>query len=165
MIIRSISAKFVLLCVMLSKKTKYALKALEYIAKNSKGQPIQIAVISAEQKIPKKFLEVILLELKKDGILQSKMGKDGGYLLYKKANEIEIGHIIQLIDGPIALLPCVSYKYYVPCEDCDDEVTCGLRNIMAEVREATHKILGKVTLADMLKREQILLKKNVKKRR
>jgi Rrf2 family protein len=141
---------------MLSKKTKYALKALEYIAKKSHGQPIQISEIATSQKIPRKFLEVILLELKKDGILQSKMGKSGGYFLYKKASEIEIGHIIQLIDGPIALLPCVSYKYYVPCEDCQDEETCGLRNVMAEVREATQKILGKLTLADMIQREDQL---------
>jgi Rrf2 family protein len=138
---------------MLSKRCKYALKALEYIAKQQGTHPILIAEISEQQHIPKKFLEAILLDLRRDGILQSKMGKNGGYSLRIPASEINIGHVIRLIDGPIALIPCVSYKYYERCAECTDEVTCGLRDVVREVREATNKILSKVTLADMLKRE------------
>jgi Rrf2 family protein len=141
---------------MLSKRCKYALKALEYIAKKGGEEPILIAEISKEQNIPKKFLEAILLELRRDGILQSRMGKSGGYFLKLNADEINIGHVIRLIDGPIALLPCASYKYYKPCDECKDEATCGLRNIIQEVRESTNKILSKVTLAEMLKREKRL---------
>jgi Rrf2 family protein len=141
---------------MMSKKCKYALKALEFIAKGKKDHPILITEISEKQRIPKKFLEAILLELRRDGILQSRMGKNGGYSLLLPANKINIGHVIRLIDGPVALIPCVSYKYYEPCIECIDEETCGLRNIVQEVREATNKILSKVTLADMLNRERRL---------
>jgi len=142
---------------MLSKKAKYALKALEYIAKESFRSPLLIAEIAEEQRIPRKFLEVILLELRRDGILQSKMGKNGGYFLRKSPKEINIGHVIRLMDGPIALLPCVSYKFYEPCVECEDEATCGLHNVMQQVRESTNKILDKVSLADVLKREQKLI--------
>ncbi|HQV01777.1 MAG: Rrf2 family transcriptional regulator [Bacteroidia bacterium] len=135
---------------MLSKKCKYALKALEYLAKQKNATPVLIAEISEKQKIPKKFLEVILLELKHDGIVQSKMGKHGGYYLIKKPADINIGHIIRLIDGPVALLPCVSYKYYQPCDDCEDEATCGLHHVLAKIREANNKILGNVSLAGMI---------------
>lgn len=141
---------------MLSKRCKYALKALEYIAKQDGNHPILIAEISEQQNIPKKFLEAILLDLRRDGLLQSRMGKNGGYSLRLPATEINIGHVIRLIDGPIALIPCVSYKFYEPCAECTDEETCGLRNIVHEVREATNKILSKVTLADLLKREKRL---------
>lgn len=141
---------------MLSKRCKYALKALEYIASKGNSQPILIAEISEKQHIPKKFLEAILLDLRRDGILQSRMGKNGGYSLRLPADEINIGHVIRLIDGPIALIPCVSYKYYERCAECTDEETCGLRDVVKEVREATNKILSKVTLADMLKRERRL---------
>jgi Rrf2 family protein len=142
---------------MLSKKARYALKALEYIAKESYRAPLLIAEIAEEQRIPKKFLEVILLELRRDGILQSKMGKNGGYSLRKTPREINIGHVIRLIDGPIALIPCVSYKFYEQCLECEDEATCGLHNVMQQVRESTNKILEKVSLADVLKREQKLI--------
>jgi Rrf2 family protein len=147
---------------MLSKKAKYALKALEYIAKKNSDTPILISEISLEQGIPKKFLEVILLELKKAGILRSKMGKNGGYLLQLSPSEIKLGHVIRMMDGPIALVPCVSVKYYAPCDECEDEVTCGLRQVMAQVREATGNILDNVTLAEVLKREKQLLKKKSK---
>jgi Rrf2 family protein len=144
---------------MMSKKCKYALKALEYIAKKGGAEPILIAEIAERQNIPKKFLEAILLELRRDGILQSRMGKSGGYLLRQSPEEINIGHVIRLIDGPIALIPCVSFKYYHPCNECEDERTCGLRNVVQEVREATNAILSKVTLADILRREKKLARK------
>lgn len=138
---------------MLSKKAKYALKALEYIAKHNDDTPILISEISEKQNIPKKFLETILLELRKDGILQSRKGKNGGYLLHKKPKDINIGHIIRLIDGPIALVPCVSYKFYHPCSECESEKTCGLRYAMQQLREATSKILDRYSLAEILRIE------------
>lgn len=141
---------------MLSKKAKYALKALEYIAQQDRGRPVLIAEIAVSQRIPRKFLEVILLEMRKDGILRSKMGKNGGYFLHIPPEEIKLGHIIRLIDGPIALVPCVSYKFYSACSECRDEETCGLRHALAQVREATNKILNKVSLADILRKERRL---------
>ncbi|MBK8847196.1 MAG: Rrf2 family transcriptional regulator [Bacteroidetes bacterium] len=143
---------------MISKKAKYALKALEYITKNNDKGPHLISEISQKQRIPKKFLEVILLEMKRDGILQSKMGKNGGYYLLKDPKDVTIGHVIRLIDGPIALLPCVSYKFYEPCAECEDEATCGLRHVMAQVREANNKILNKVSILEVVKREGQLQK-------
>ena len=143
---------------MLSKKAKYALKALEYIAKQSDINPILISEISAAQNIPKKFLEAILLELKRAGILKSKKGKFGGYNLQQSADEVNLGFIIRLIDGPISLIACVSDKYYERCAECENEATCGLRSVVNEVREATTNILTNVTLADVIKREQRLKK-------
>jgi len=147
---------------MLSKKAKYAIKALEYIAAKSDINPILIAEISEAQHIPKKFLEAILLELKRAGILQSKKGKFGGYNLRQTADEINLGFVIRLIDGPISLIACVSDKFYEPCDECENEETCSLRSVVKEVREATTNILSKVTLSDMIKREQ-RLKKSIKK--
>ena len=143
---------------MLSKKAKYALKALEYIAKQSDISPILISEISEAQNIPKKFLETILLELKRAGILKSKKGKFGGYNLQQSADKINLGFVIRLIDGPISLIACVSDKYYEPCAECENEATCGLRSVVKEVREATTAILTNVTLADLIKREQRLKK-------
>lgn len=143
---------------MLSKKAKYALKALEYIAKHNDEAPILISEISKEQNIPQKFLEAILLELKRDGILQSRKGKYGGYLLHKKPKDINIGHVIRLIDGPIALVPCVSYKFYHPCSECKDEATCGLRYAMKQLREASNKILDRFSLAEIVRKETELKK-------
>jgi len=143
---------------MLSKKAKYALKALEYIAKHNDEAPILISEISEQQNIPKKFLETILLELRRDGILESRKGKNGGYLLNKKPKDINIGHIIRLIDGPIALVPCVSYKFYHPCTECKDEKTCGLRYAMYQLREASNKILDRFSLAHIVSKEAELKK-------
>ena len=149
---------------MLSKKAKYALKALEYIAKQSDINPILISEISEAQNIPKKFLEAILLDLKRAGILQSKKGKFGGYNLRQSAEEINLGTVIRHIDGPISLIACVSDKFYEPCSECENEATCGLRSVVKEVREATTGILTNVTLADILKREQRLKKSKASKK-
>jgi Rrf2 family protein len=141
---------------MLSKKAKYALKALEYLAAKEKQKPVLISEISKRQRIPQKFLEAILLELKRDGILTSKKGINGGYYLRQTTNEINLGHVIRLIDGPIALTPCVSYKFYQKCEECINEDTCGIRDVMQDVREATNRILDRTSLSDILKREKKL---------
>jgi len=133
---------------MLSKKTKYGLKALSYLAKQDLNMPILISDISESEKISKKFLESILLTLKKSGILASKKGKGGGYYLLKKPNEIKISTIIRLLEGPIAMLPCVSLNYYERCDDCTSEEKCSLNILMAEVRDSTLKILENKTLAN-----------------
>ena len=147
---------------MLSKKAKYGLKALEYIAKQDQTRSIHTSEISLAESIPRKFLETILLDLKHEGILKSKQGKNGGYLLLISPEEVTIGRVVRLFDGPIALLPCVSSNYYEPCNDCENEAICGLKNIFAEVREATGSILDKLSLQDILMREQQLKRRKSK---
>jgi Rrf2 family protein len=133
---------------MLSKKAQYAFHALTYLSEKRDSGPVLISEISKERSISLKFLEHILLELKKGGILGSKKGKGGGYYLIKDDEEIMLARIIRLIDGPIALLPCVSLHYYESCDHCV-EATCGLNRIMAEVRDANLKILENKTLRDI----------------
>jgi len=134
---------------MLNKKTQYALKALMYLAEHKDDGPVLISEISVKKKIPLKFLENILLELKKDGILESKKGKGGGYYLNKAPNKIPLARIIRLIHGPIAMLPCVSLYFYERCKNCDEK-HCGLHDVMIGVRDANLKILEKKTVADLL---------------
>ena len=126
---------------MLSKKTKYGLKALSYLAKQDPNKPVLISEISDSEKISKKFLENILLTLKKNGILSSKKGKGGGYYLLKKSEDIKISTVIRVLEGPIAMLPCVSLNYYEKCDDCVSEELCSLNILMVEVRDSTLKIL------------------------
>ncbi|MFD0761070.1 RrF2 family transcriptional regulator [Lutibacter aestuarii] len=133
---------------MLSKKTKYGLKALSYLAKQEQNEPILISDISTSENISRKFLESILLTLKKNGILASKKGKGGGYYLLKKPTEIKISTVIRVLEGPIAMLPCVSLNYYERCDDCTSEEKCSLNRLMADVRDSTLKILENKTLAD-----------------
>lgn len=139
---------------MLSKKTKYAINALVYIAKNKGDQPIPVSRISEEQNIPLKFLESILADLKNARILNSKKGRYGGYSLNSTPKEIHMARIMRLFDGAIALLPCVTYEYYERCEECIDEETCGIRQIAMEIRNETVKRLKAATLADIIKREK-----------
>jgi Rrf2 family protein len=138
---------------MLSKKAKYALKALFALAQdNVNGQKsMLIAEIARQERIPKKFLEAILLDLKNDGILYSKRGKTGGYALRKTPDQISVGQVIRVIDGPLALIPCASQSAFVPCEECLDVETCAIRLTMRKVRDATASILDSTTLADALK--------------
>lgn len=144
---------------MLSKKTKYALNALVFLARHRDEGPIVISHIAAEERIPQKFLELILLDLKNAGILNSRKGKGGGYYLLKKPEEVSIADVIRLFEGAIALLPCATHKYYERCEECPDEKTCGIRDLFKEVRDETVRILKKNTLADILSRETSLLVK------
>ena len=139
---------------MIQKKTKYAIKALLSLAKEYKeNRPMKISTISKSEKIPRKFLEAIMLELRRVGFVESKMGVTGGYYLIKHPEEIMLSNIIRLTGGPIALLPCVSLNFYEPCAECHHEESCGLRDVVLEVREASIKILSKTSLADILKRE------------
>ncbi len=137
---------------MLSKKTKYGLKALTYLAKKDGGkQPVLIAEIADEENISKKFLEVILLQLKNAGFLSSKKGKGGGYYLIKEPNDITVAALMRILEGPIAMLPCVSLNFYEKCDDCKSEEECSLSRVMIEVRDSTLKILENKTLADLSK--------------
>ncbi|MEP6846432.1 MAG: Rrf2 family transcriptional regulator [Panacibacter sp.] len=148
---------------MISKKTKYAINALVYLAKNQHGNdPIQISKIAEHENIPRKFLEAILLDLKNAGMLSSKKGKTGGYYLHKTPEEINIADVMRLFDGPIALLPCVTYVYYERCEECKDEATCGIRSIFSDVRNETVNMLKKATLAEIMMRTTKLEKGEIK---
>lgn len=133
---------------MLSKKTKYGLKALSYLTKQEKNVPVLISDISKAENISQKYLESILLTLKKSGILSSKKGKGGGYYLLKDPKEIKISTIMRVLEGPIAMLPCVSLNYYEKCDDCVNEELCSLSILMTEVRDSTLKILENKTLAN-----------------
>jgi Rrf2 family protein len=137
---------------MLSKKTYYAFQALMYLADKSKeDQPVLIAEISKKKRIPLKFLENILLELKKAGVLESKKGKGGGYYFARNPKDVTLATIMRLLDGPIALLPCVSLYFYEKCKNCDEK-HCGLHEAMITVRDANLKILEKKTIADLAKK-------------
>jgi len=135
---------------MLSQKTKYAVKAMIALADAGFGEAMQTAELARQESIPKKFLEQILLDLKHHGLINSKRGKNGGYTLIKAPEEISIGRIVRLIEGPIAPLSCLSKMAYQPCDDCPDENACRVRRVFAESYEATAAILEKTTLKDAL---------------
>jgi Rrf2 family protein len=132
---------------MLSQKAKYALKALLALATLEEGALLQSAEIAAKNNIPKKFLDLILLELRKHRMVDSQRGKLGGYLLGKPAEKITIGDIIRVMDGPLAPIACASVTAYRRCLDCDEK-TCMVRRMMRDVRDAASGILDRVTLAD-----------------
>jgi Rrf2 family protein len=133
---------------MLSKKSQYAFQALMYLAEKEHEGPVLIAEISKKKKIPLKFLENILLELKKAGILESKKGKGGGYFFGKDPGQVTLATVMRLIDGPISLLPCVSLYFYEKCYNCDEK-HCGLHEVLIQVRDANLKLLEKKTIADL----------------
>lgn len=134
---------------MLSAKAKYGLKAALYLAEREGQGGILVADIAENQKIPKKFLDTILLELKNKGLLSSKKGKGGGYMLARPAAKVMVGQIIRILDGPIAPVACVSQTAYRPCTDCVSEEACHIRRIMQKVRDATAEILDNTSLRDM----------------
>ena len=139
---------------MLSMKTRYAIKALIGLAGEHSREPVLISALAEREMIPKKFLELILLDLKGMGLVASRKGKHGGYFLRELPADIKIGRVIRGMEGPLALLPCVSQTQYERCEDCKDEFTCGLRLVFKDVRDATAKILDNTSLADMLARSE-----------
>jgi len=134
---------------MLTRKSKYGLKALLVLAEAADQGPMLISDLAERQKLPKKFLEAILLELKRAGLLHSKKGKGGGYVLGRKPTEITVGQVIRVLEGPLALTPCVSVTAYRKCDECLDEQACGVRLAMKEVRDATAEILDNTTLAGL----------------
>ena len=135
---------------MLSQKARYALKALFTLAARPTGEPVMIAEIAAEAGVPRKFLEQILLDLKKRGIVHSHRGKHGGYALGRTPDKISFAEVIRVIDGPLALSPCASVTAYRRCDDCTDEATCTLRKVLLAVRDATADILENRTLVEAL---------------
>lgn len=135
---------------MISKKTKYGIKALSHLARENGSDPVQIVEISRSEQIPQKFLESILLSLKKAGYLGSKKGKGGGYYLLKKPSDINMADIFRILEGPIALVPCVSLNFYESCEDCPDEELCSVHRLMIEVRDKTLEVLAHRTLSDIV---------------
>jgi Rrf2 family protein len=137
---------------MISRKTKYALKALMFLARESDRGPVLISEISEEERIPRKFLEGILVTLKNQGILHSRKGKGGGYSLGKPPEEIIVGEVVRLLDGPFAPVPCVSETAYMKCAECNDEKACGIRLVMKDVRDAIAGVLLSTTLAGMIER-------------
>ena len=142
---------------MLSKKTKYAIRALIALGERYQKESVNISFIAETEKIPKKFLEQILLELRNAGFLYSKKGAGGGYSLLKDPQEINLVQVMRLTGGPIAQLPCVSLNFYQRCEECKDEVTCSIREMMQKVREATVGIMDNTSVADLVRREKEML--------
>ena len=135
---------------MLSKKTKYGLKALTFLAAQKNNEPVQIAEISRNENISQKFLESILLTLRKTGFLGSKKGKGGGYYLIKEPSEIPMTSVIRVLEGPIAMVPCVSLNFYEQCYDCPDENSCSVHKLMLKVRDSALEVYRNNTLADLI---------------
>lgn len=131
---------------MLTQKTRYAILAMVKLAKEFGNGSLMINEIAQSEIIPKRFLETILLELKKNGYLNSKLGKKGGYLLIKNPKDINLLEIVRLFEGTIALLPCTSEKYYEPCKHCKDEATCTIREPFRDIRQYTYNKLEATTL-------------------
>jgi Rrf2 family protein len=131
---------------MLTQKTRYSILAMVRLAKEYGKGTLMINEIAESELIPKRFLESILLELKKNGYLNSKLGKKGGYLLNKAPKDINLLEIVRLFEGTIAMLPCTSEKYYERCEHCKDEASCSIRGTFKDIRDYTYNKLESTTL-------------------
>jgi Rrf2 family protein len=134
---------------MLSKKAKYAIKALLALAEHGDAEPMRIVDLARQEQLPRKFLELILLDLRNAGVVQSQKGKGGGYRLSRPPRQVFLGQIVRLFDGPLAPVPCASQTAYVRCADCADEARCGVRLAMKRVRDATARILDNTSLASV----------------
>ena len=132
---------------MISQKARYALRALLYLAARGGDTPIQISEIAEAERLPRKFLEQILAELKKPGIVQSHRGRSGGYSLGRAAKDISFADVLRVTDGPLALSPCVSVMAYRKCDDCFEETVCAIRKALLAARDATAEILESRNLA------------------
>jgi Rrf2 family protein len=136
----------------ISKRTQYGLKAMLALGRRYGEGPVLISTLAKEESIPIKFLELILLDLKGHGLLESKKGKGGGYCLSRPPSTVTMGSLIRIMEGPLAALPCASETAFRPCDDCTDMESCGTRIIMRQVRDATADILDRTTMADLLRR-------------
>jgi Rrf2 family protein len=132
----------------LSQKCKYALQALLVMARDKSENLLLVSDIAEREHLPKKFLEAILLELNRNGLVRSRRGRGGGYALAKTPENITFGQVVRIMDGPLAPLSCVSVNYYRRCDDCKDEKTCAIRKVMRRVRDAISGELDNTTLAD-----------------
>jgi Rrf2 family protein len=139
----------------LSQRGRYALKALLNLAR-SNGESRQVSALSAEEQIPRKFLEAIMSDMRRARLVDSTRGAQGGYRLARPANMITFGDIMRVTDGPLALLPCASRNFYERCDDCTDEATCVLRRVFCNVRNEVSDILDRTTLEDALARPDVL---------
>lgn len=135
---------------MLSKKTKYGLKALTYLARIEGKEPVQISEIAKHENISQKFLESILLTLRRNGFLGSKKGKGGGYYLIKEPKDISMTTVMRVLEGPIAMVPCVSLNFYEKCDDCPTEEECSVNKLMLKVRDSALDVYRNNTLADII---------------
>lgn len=144
---------------MLSQKTRYALRSLIYLAQQTSGEragkSVSAGEIAETQNVPRKYLELILLDLKRGGLVASRRGPGGGYVLARPPSEIDFAEVIRLVDGPIALVPCASLNFYERCGDCHDEATCAIRRVMAKVRDDAVKTLAGTSLADAARIETL----------
>jgi len=132
---------------MLAQKTRYALRSLLYIAEDTAGAPVQLARIAETQRVPPKYLELIMLDLKKAGLVTSTRGPRGGYRLTRAPGEITFGEIVRAMEGPIALVSCASVNFYAPCGDCHDEATCAIRRAFTILRDQSTAVLDSISLA------------------
>jgi Rrf2 family protein len=139
----------------ISQRSRYALKALIHLARLGPGGARSTRLIAQDEQIPAAFLEQIMLDLKRAGLVSSKRGKEGGYQLDKSPETLTLATILRQIDGPVAPLPCLSRTAYRRCEDCSDESTCGLRAILSDAHEAVLAILEQRTLAEALARADL----------
>ena len=137
----------------MSKRCKYALKAMVRLARNYKNGFLSTAIIAQDENIPKKFLEQILLELKRAKLVNSKQGIGGGYYLIKSPDEVSLADLYRIFEGPISLTPCISLNYYEACDDCVDEEACYLRHELINVREKTRKSMMEATLTAFMNRK------------
>ena len=135
---------------MLSQRAKYGLKALLALARTGGDEPTRISDLAHDEHIPKKFLELILLELKKHGLVESRKGVGGGYILGKPADLITMGEVVRILDGPLAPIACVSQTAYERCPDCPDEQACGVRFVMKQVRDGIADILDNTAITDVI---------------
>ena len=133
---------------MLAQKTRYALRSLLYIAEDTEGAPVQLARIAETQRVPPKYLELIMLDLKKSNLVTSTRGPRGGYRLTREPSEISFGEIVRAMEGPIALVSCASVNFYAPCGDCHDEATCAIRRAFAILRDQSSQLLEGISLAE-----------------
>ena len=132
---------------MILQKTRYALRSLLFLAEEQGGAPVQLSRIAETQRVPAKYLELIMLDLKKAGLVKSARGPKGGYQLGKPSDEISFGEVVRTMEGPIALVSCASVNFYAPCGDCQDEATCAIRRVLLRARDATAAVLESSTLA------------------
>ena len=133
---------------MIAQKTRYALRSLLFLAEEGAGaRPVQLARIAETQRVPPKYLELIMLDLKKAGLVKSNRGPKGGYMLTRPAEQISFGEIVRSMEGPIALVSCASVNFYAPCGDCQDEATCAIRRAFAVLRDQSTAVLDSISLA------------------
>lgn len=132
---------------MIAQKTRYALRSLLFLAEETGDRPVQLSRIAETQRVPPKYLELIMLDLRKAGLVKSNRGPKGGYRLGRPADQISFGAVVRALEGPIALVPCASTNFYAPCGDCHDEATCAIRRAFLILRDQSTAVLDSISLA------------------